>query len=235
MNIIEIQNLAYRWPRDTELTIDIERFDLKQGEKLFIHGASGSGKSTFLSLLSGINSPLPGSSLKVLNQELTQCSAARRDRFRADNIGYIFQQFNLIPYLSVIENVLLPCHFSPQRRAKVGGSPSEKAAQLLEKLHLNKRFFNVPVTELSIGQQQRVAAARALIGAPSLIIADEPSSALDKVNCQAFIELLLSECAHSGSSLVFVSHDESLQGLFDSQVCLSDLNKAQGVNSESHF
>ncbi len=228
MNIIEIDNLRFGWPKQAELLINIEKFTLAAAQTLFLYGASGSGKSTFLSLLTGINTPFPGAALKILGTDLTQLNGPSRDQFRANNIGYIFQQFNLIPYLSVLDNVLLACNFSPLRRANVGSDPYAKAAQLLEKLQLSSEFFATPVTELSVGQQQRVAAARALIGEPALIIADEPSSALDQDNCRIFIDLLLSQCCKSNSALLFVSHDRSLQPLFDAHLNLSDFNHAAG-------
>jgi putative ABC transport system ATP-binding protein len=223
MNIIELENLRYRWQKNQALTVDIAKLTVKKGEKLFIQGASGSGKSTFLSLLTGINKPLAGGFLKVAGQDLSKLNAIERDTFRANKIGYIFQQFNLIPYLSVIENVLLPCQFSIERRAAVGNNAQLKAAQLLSKLGLDEQQLNTSVLELSIGQQQRVAAARALIGSPALIVADEPSSALDKESCHLFLKLLMQECTKAQSTLLFVSHDETLKPFFDTHININTL------------
>ena len=151
---------------------------------------------------------------------------SQRDKFRADHIGYIFQQFNLLPYLNVVENVILPCQFSAQRKSQVDTSLVEDATRLLEKLHLPAHLLDKPVVELSIGQQQRVAAARALIGKPALIIADEPTSSLDYDNRTAFIELLLEQVNQAQSTLLFVSHDPTLESLFDRTLNLNQINQA---------
>ena len=231
MNIIELQDVTFCWPHSAATVIDIERFSLKRGEKLFISGASGSGKSTLLGLLSGILTPSSGS-INILQAKFTALSDGQRDQFRADHIGYIFQQFNLIPYLSVIENVLLPCLFSQKRRDQLSNNATEHARQLVSSLKLPETCINRPVTQLSIGQQQRVAAARALIGNPELVIADEPTSALDTHNRQAFIELLMNQCALTGASLLFVSHDQQLQPLFDRHLALSEINDCEEPANE---
>jgi putative ABC transport system ATP-binding protein len=192
---------------------------------VFIKGPSGSGKSTLLGLLTGIISPQQGN-VSILNTDLNQLKQHQKDRFRADHIGYIFQQFNLLPYLSVIDNVILPCHFSPQRKRKAGSALKTAAINLLQRLHLDKTLLDKPVIELSIGQQQRVAAARALIGHPELLIADEPTSALDQDNRTAFIELLMEEVSQTGSSLIFVSHDATLESLFSRTINLTELNQS---------
>lgn len=251
-NIIAVSKVKFTWPSNTHATIDIDEFTLKKGEHLFIKGPSGCGKSTLLSLLTGINIADQGQ-ISILGQSLAQLSASQRDRFRADHIGYIFQQFNLLPYLSVLENVCLPCHFSPLRKqqalvdvthddvhyAKMANSQTHnksdlipinkqlttRAYQLLERLHLPSTLFERPIVELSIGQQQRVAAARALIGRPALIIADEPTSALDFDNRISFIELLMELADQANSSLVFVSHDSSLEKRFSRSINLPKLNK----------
>jgi putative ABC transport system ATP-binding protein len=160
----------------------------------------------------------------VLGRPLHKTGGPQRDRFRADHIGYIHQMFNLVPYLSVVENVTLPCSFSRRRLAaarRSAGNPAAEARRLLGHLDLtDPDLLGRSVTELSVGQQQRVAAARALIGAPEILIADEPTSALDAANREAFIELLFRECAESRSTLVFVSHDASLGPMFDRSVQL---------------
>ncbi len=225
--IIKLEHVRYTWPGNDSPTLDIPRLTINQGEHLFIKGPSGCGKSTLLSLLTGINTT-PEGSVKVLDNDLGQLSGSMRDKFRADHIGYIFQQFNLLPYLSVIENVILPCQFSKQRKGQVFGDLQRSAEQLLDKLHLDQSLRNKSVVELSIGQQQRVAAARALIGNPEIIIADEPTSSLDYDNRTAFIELLLDQVNQANSTLLFVSHDPTLEPLFDRSLDLRELNQIGG-------
>lgn len=225
--VVELQQVVFRWSETAEPTLDIPQFRIQAGEHLFIKGPSGCGKSTLLSLLTGINRPQQGN-VYVLGQNLSAMKGSQRDRFRADHLGYIFQQFNLLPYLSVVENVTLPCRFSALRKQRVQGDLHHEAKQLLDRLHLPSSYINKPVVELSIGQQQRVAAARALIGAPPLIIADEPTSSLDYENRAAFIELLMEQSNQAKSTLLFVSHDPTLESLFDQTVHLNKLNQAGG-------
>jgi putative ABC transport system ATP-binding protein len=225
--LIELNDLGFAWPGQAEL-LDIPAFTLQRGESLFLKGPSGSGKTTLLGLLGGVQKPGRGS-LKLLGQELASLSSGARDRFRVDHTGYIFQQFNLLPFLSVRENVELPCRFSKsraQRAAERHGSVDGAAAQLLEHLGLKAELLERRADSLSIGQQQRVAAARALIGQPELVIADEPTSALDHDAREAFLQLLFAECRAAGASLLFVSHDQSLAPLFDRALSLAELNRA---------
>lgn len=222
--VVSLSQIRFSWNEKQPATLEFDTLDIRQGEHIFIKGPSGSGKSTLLGLLTGIISPQSGS-VRILEQQLNDLSQSERDRFRADHIGYIFQQFNLLPYLSVIENVTLPCNFSKRRRDKVTGDLTENAIHLLQRLRLDQTLLNKPVIELSIGQQQRVAAARALIGQPELIIADEPTSALDFENRTAFIELLMEEAEKAGSTLIFVSHDPTLEAMFDRNIQLEELNK----------
>ncbi|KUJ00829.1 ABC transporter ATP-binding protein [Vibrio sp. MEBiC08052] len=222
--VIELRDVQFRWAADAPPMIDIEHLTVSAGEHLFIKGPSGCGKSTLLALLTGINTCQSGS-LSVLGHELSDLPSRQRDRFRADHIGYIFQQFNLLPYLSVIDNVVLPCHFSARRRENITGTLRDKAHQLLTGLKLPEHLLNQPVVELSIGQQQRVAAARALIGSPKLIIADEPTSALDYDNRSAFIQLLMEEADQVNATLVFVSHDPTLESMFNRSISLPQLNR----------
>lgn len=223
--VIELNKVIFQWPNSDSATLDIEHLSVKTNEHVFIKGPSGCGKSTLLSLLTGINVATQGE-VQLLGSNLTQLSSSQRDRFRADNIGYIFQQFNLLPYLSVVENIVLPCQFSNQRKSNVTGSLTQRAHELLDKLHLPQSVREKPVIDLSIGQQQRVAAARALIGEPKIVIADEPTSALDYDNRSAFIELLMEEANRVGSTLVFVSHDPTLESLFERVIHLPTLNRA---------
>lgn len=225
--VIHWQDLCYRWPGQTHDCLNLAGFSLAAGERVFLHGPSGSGKSTLLSLVGGVLAARSGK-LSVLGHELTQLSPRQRDHFRVDHIGFIFQQFNLIPYLSVLDNVLLPLRFSKQRRAAAGVHPQDEAARLLGRLDLDPALYARPATALSVGQQQRVAAARALIGQPALVIADEPTSALDAERQQRFIDLLLQECQANGSALLFVSHDMRLADHFDRLLHLPELNRALG-------
>ena len=225
--LITLTNLGFAWPGQAEL-LDIPSFHLERGESLFLKGPSGSGKTTLRSLHGGVQKPGRGS-IRLLGEDLEKLSAARRDHFRVDHTGYIFQQFNLLPFLSVRENVELPCHFSALRRQRARerhGSPAQAASHLLGQLGLGGELHERRADSLSIGQQQRVAAARALIGQPELVIADEPTSALDADSREAFLQLLFAECREAGASLLFVSHDQSLAGLFDRSLSLSDLNRA---------
>ncbi|MDO6707670.1 ABC transporter ATP-binding protein [Photobacterium sp. 1_MG-2023] len=226
MTIMQLDQVRFRWPDQSDDLISITSFSLSQGEKVFLQGPSGSGKSTLLSLMAGIHQPIQGD-IRLLGESFSSLSASQRDRRRADHIGYIFQQFNLLPYLSVIDNVLLPCHFSPLRKQKTT-APEQEAKRLLKSLQLPDSCLSRQVTQLSIGQQQRVAAARALIGRPALLIADEPTSALDHDNRNHFIHLLMDECEQAGASLLFVSHDPTLTQGFDRILNLQELNHRQG-------
>lgn len=216
---IAITNLAFRWRPADAFCLELANATVDAGKSLFLHGPSGSGKSTLLNLIGGVLLPARGS-VSLLGQALGKLSASRRDAFRADHLGFIFQQFNLIPYLSVLDNVLLPCRFSA-RRAKRVSEPEAEARRLLAGLDLDLTLLGRPAAELSVGQQQRVAAARALIGQPEILIADEPTSALDAERQAAFVELLLSEARRAGSAVVFVSHDLRLATHFDHSLALS--------------
>lgn len=220
--VVHIADLVFHWGGTP--CLDIASFDLKAGEKAFLHGPSGSGKSTLLNLLAGVLVPAAGE-LDVLGQALPRLAGAARDRFRADHVGIVFQQFNLIPYLSVLDNVLLPCRFSKLRQERAG-DPKAAAARLLAHLDLERTLWGRRADALSVGQQQRVAAARALIGHPELVIADEPTSALDAERQAAFLELLIRECDDAGSALLFVSHDRRLASRFDRVLALPDINRA---------
>lgn len=223
--IIDINNLRYAWKARNGFQLQIPSLSIARGEKIFLYGPSGSGKSTLLSLLGGVILPQQGH-IRILDKELTSLSSIARDRFRADHLGFLFQQFNLLPYLSVIDNVLLPCRFSKRRRQKALQSEAtlEKTAiRLLSELQLDTNLIRQKVTELSVGQQQRVAAARAMIGHPELIIADEPTSALDSDRQTAFLDLLLAQCETSNASLLLVSHDQRLATRFSKVLAMQDL------------
>lgn len=225
--LLELHQLGFAWPGQAEL-LDIPSFSLERNQSLFLKGPSGSGKTTLLGLVGGVQTARRGI-VRLLGTDLAALSAGARDRFRVDHTGYIFQQFNLLPFLSVAENVGLPCHFSKTRAERARqrhGSVAQATASLLSHLGLPQDLHDRRAEALSIGQQQRVAAARALIGQPELVIADEPTSALDADSREAFLQLLFAECREAGSSLLFVSHDQSLAPLFDRSLSLSQLNRA---------
>jgi putative ABC transport system ATP-binding protein len=224
--IVELTETLFRWSPGEPPCLDIAAFTLRAGERLFLYGPSGSGKSTLLGVLGGVLVPERGS-VRVLGKELRGLSAASRDRFRADHVGLIFQQFNLIPYLSAMDNVLLACRFSQRRETRAAGEGGAQAAaaRLMRHLDLEPALHGRLATRLSVGQQQRVAAARALIGRPELVIADEPTSALDAERQAIFLELLLRECADTGSALLFVSHDRRLAGVFDREVDIASITR----------
>lgn len=221
----EFTGVSFRWPGADGFSLRVERFVLGRGERVLLLGPSGSGKSTLLSLLCGILLPQEGS-VTVLATDLKRLSGPARDRYRADHIGIIFQMFNLLPYGSVLDNVLLPLRFAAARRARAGAADGGRteAARLLERLGLQADLWQRrSAATLSVGQQQRVAVARALIGAPEIVIADEPTSALDRDRQIAFLDLLAAEVSRAGSSLLMVSHDEGLAPRFDRVVPLADL------------
>lgn len=222
--IIHLQEVHFRWPGQDADLLFIPELIVNQGKHLFIQGPSGSGKTTLLNLLTGINLPTAGS-VKVLGAPLERLNNMRRDQFRADHLGVIFQQFNLLPYLSLLENVQLPCGFSRRKRANAGDSHAT-ARRLLTRLSISESILNQPVAKLSVGQQQRTAVARALIGSPEIVIADEPTSALDSDNRDRFLELLFQETEEQGSTLVFVSHDQQIAKRFAQVVDLTVINQA---------
>lgn len=224
---LHLHNLRFRWRQEQPPLLAIPDFTVAAGETVFIEGPSGSGKTTLLGLLGGVLTPEQGA-VRLLGQDLVPLGSAQRDSLRATHIGFIFQMFNLLPYLSVRENTLLACRFSAQRRQRAvarSGCLAAEAALLLNALELEARLFDVPAVELSVGQQQRVAAARALAGQPEVVIADEPTSALDADTRQAFIKLLFQECWANKAALVFVSHDAALAPLFDRRIRLAELNR----------
>lgn len=225
--LIEAQGLRFSWPRAAQPCLDIEHFAVHAGEALFLHGPSGSGKSTLLSLLAGVLIADEGH-VRLLGQDWAALRGSARDAHRVAHVGYIFQQFNLLPYLNVMDNVLLPLRFSARRRAQ--GS-REQAEALLTRMGLEQPLWSRAAIELSVGQQQRVAAARALVGHPELVIADEPTSALDEDRRDAFLDVLLEACEANGSALVFVSHDRRIAARFRHQVLLTQINRASNAHA----
>lgn len=224
---VSLQEVRFAY-RGGAPVLDIPNLHVARGERLFLHGPSGSGKTTLLGLIAGVLSPTAGR-VQVLGSDLGAMGSAERDRFRAAHVGYVFQMFNLIPYLSVRENITLPARLSKPRRARLGGAePNAEAARLAAGLEIDARL-DAPISELSVGQQQRVAVARALIGAPELIVCDEPTSALDADRRDRFLELLFASVAAAGSTLVFVSHDLALAERFGRTVALGQVNRASRV------
>ena len=224
-DIIRLADVRFAWPGRRAFSLAVAEFALPARERLLLIGPSGSGKSTFLSLLCGILAPQSGR-IDILGTDITRLTASARDGFRAEHFGIIFQMFNLLPYGTVIDNMLLPLEFAPQRRrrATAKGTAEAEGARLLTRLGLEPHLVRGPsAADLSVGQQQRVAAARALIGSPELIVADEPTSALDRHHQIAFLDLLFTEAKEAGATLIMVSHDETLAGRFDRVLRLDEI------------
>ena len=220
--VLAAAGLRFAWPLSS-VRIEIDELTVAPGERWLLEGPSGSGKSTLLQLLGGVIVPDAGR-VALLGQDWTALSAARRDLRRADHVGFVFQQFNLVPYLSAVDNVMLPCRFSARRRceAERRGTLADEALRLLAALGLGESdVHRRHAARLSVGQQQRVAAARALIGRPALVLADEPTSALDADNARAFLELLFDEARGAGTAVVLVSHDPSLRPQFDRHLSMA--------------
>ncbi len=211
--VLKLRKVLFRWQGRSSFSLSLADLTVSYGEKLLLLGASGTGKSTLLSVISGTLLPDQGS-VEIAKTEITNLSASARDRFRAEQLGVIFQQFNLLPFGSVADNILLPLRFAPIRRNRVKDAKSE-VARLCAALGLPVDIGREKASFLSVGQQQRVAVARALIGHPPLIIADEPTSALDINSQDAFLDLLFTQAQTQGTSVVMVSHDERLGPRFD--------------------
>jgi len=224
-DVVRMSGIRFRWPGARTFSLSIDDFALPRGQRVLLVGPSGAGKSTFLSLLCGIVAPSAGR-LDVLGTDVTRLSNAARDRFRAEHFGIIFQMFNLLPYGSILDNVLLPLSFARARRARAAakGSAEAEARRLLDSLGLDATELDGhSAANLSVGQQQRVAAARALIGGPELIVADEPTSALDRDRQLAFLDLLFAEADAAGASVIMVSHEQELGSLFDRVLRLDEI------------
>ncbi|MCP4915094.1 MAG: ABC transporter ATP-binding protein [Oligoflexia bacterium] len=224
MNTVELENIKFSYQNNVDV-LNIESLEIVKGERVFIHGPSGSGKSTLLNLLAGVLTPSSGS-LKVLDKKLNDLSVSERDKFRGDHIGFVFQSFNLIPYLTIKENISLPYRVSKIKRNKISDI-EEETLKIAKHLKIDN-FLDQKVSRLSIGQQQRVGVARALIGNPDIVIADEPTSSLDDEVTDSFMNLLLEKQKESGFTLIFVSHDKRLEKHFSKVISLSEINKAGG-------
>lgn len=222
---IHLHNVRFAYPEAPDNPVlGIGDWRVSRAEQVFVHGPSGTGKSTLLKLLSGLLCASRGE-VSVLGQRLDRMSPRQRDRFRADHVGQVFQQFNLIPYLDAVDNIQLAHAFCKRRRRAVKRAD---ANGLLSALGIPGAQRRVPVARLSIGQQQRVAIARALVNEPELLIADEPTSSLDRDNRDGFMALLLSQVERHGMTLLFVSHDLALSRYFGRVEALGDINRAVG-------
>ena len=222
-----LSNIVFAWGSSTDsFGFTINHFEVGRGESNILVGRSGAGKSTLLGIVCGTLKPQRGKTI-VLGQNFGEIGGRARDRFRADHIGIIFQQFNLLPYLSAIDNVLLPLNFSISRKHACGLTKAKcyaEAERLLDSLEIDtKTVAKQKAVELSIGQQQRVAAARAFIGSPELIIADEPTSSLDEEVQFKFMDQLFSQQKETGSTLLMVSHNPRIAERFNSITQLDQL------------
>lgn len=213
--------MHFRWRGRASFALSVPELSLEAGETVLLLGESGSGKSTLLSLICGTMLPDSGH-VTVAGTDLASLSGAGRDRFRAEQIGVIFQQFNLLPFGTVADNILLPLRFAPHRRKRAGDAMAA-ARDLCRALGLPDDLISARAAMLSVGQQQRVAVARALIGQPPLIVADEPTSSLDESTQAAFLDLMFEQLADNGASLLMVSHDPRLSDRFDRVIALSDI------------
>ena len=201
--VIELTDVSFGWLGRAGFALSVPELTVGKAETVLLLGESGSGKSTLLSLICGTILPDRGA-VRVAGTDLTTLKSGARDRFRAEQIGVIFQQFNLLPFGSVADNIQLPLRFAPERRKRAGDPRATANA-------------------LSVGQQQRVAVARALVGHPPLIIADEPTSALDANSQAAFLNLLFDQTSAHETSLLMVSHDPRLGARFDRVVRMEDI------------
>ena len=222
MPAISINNLQYTWPGADAPVLQVPEFKVEQGESVFLQGASGSGKSTLLSLLAGTLAAESGA-IEILGTDLSSLSARQRDRYRAEHIGIVFQQFNLVPFLSVLANLRLVTRFGKKPQS----FNEARVAEILESLNLDPAIRNRRAEQLSVGQQQRVAIARAIINEPEILLADEPTSALDADAKDQFMQLLLNIRKLTGCTMLFASHDESLSQAFDRKITLPQINRSQ--------
>ena len=216
-----LQNVlkTHRQPDGAVLSIlDIERYALAEGEQVALVGPSGGGKTTLLNVISGITLPDSGS-VTLRGTEITRLSEGRRDRFRAQRIGFVFQTFNLLSAFTALENVLLGMSFSGRKADR------PRAKQLLEQVGLGHRLDHKP-TRLSVGEQQRVAIARALANRPSLLLADEPTANVDPANQQSVLDLIRTACREGNVSLLIVTHAMEVANQFDRVDRLPEFNRA---------
>ena len=216
-----MKDVRFRWPGRSSFAISVPNLLVQEGEAVLLLGESGSGKSTLLSLICGTILADSGK-VTVSDTNLANLPGGKRDRFRAETIGVIFQQFNLLPFGSVLDNIMLPLRFAPERRARCSDARM-KSVELCRALGLPDGIETAKAASLSVGQQQRVAVARALIGSPPILIADEPTSSLDETSQASFLDLMFDQVRAQGSTLLMVSHDPRLAARFDRTVQMSDI------------
>ncbi len=204
--------------------LDVPELALAAGEQVALRGASGTGKTTLLHVIAGIVRPDAGS-VRVAGEDVARLDEAARDAWRARHVGYVFQTFNLLQGFSALENVALASMFA-------GPAKVARARELLERVGLAGRLDYLP-RKLSIGQQQRVAVARALVNAPQLVLADEPTGNLDRSNAEAALALLRETCRENGAALLVVSHDERVVERFDRVLELATLNRAAALGAQA--
>jgi putative ABC transport system ATP-binding protein len=222
---IEIKDLIFRFSSDMDPVLCVPTWRVEPNERIFLQGDSGSGKSTLLGLLAGLRQPTSGD-VTVLGTPISTLSGRKRDAFRAKNIGVVFQQFNLIPFLSVLDNILLAAEFAQVSSSAVRA----RGLELLERVNLDPALSLRKASQLSIGQQQRVAIVRALINSPALLLVDEPTSALDQANKETFLTLLHEVLDDANCAMIFVSHDPSIGKLFEQRVAMGALNQTTAVS-----
>lgn len=219
--VLELDDVRYRWSGRALFELHVPQLALARGETVLLLGESGSGKSTLLSLICGTIVAHSGK-VSVAGTDISSLSSGKRDRFRAEQIGLIFQQFNLLPFASVRDNIQLPLRFAPDRAKRVA-SHEDEANRLCADLGLPRDLMGARAGTLSVGQQQRVAAARALIGTPPLIVADEPTSSLDAATQVAFLDVLFEQSRAHATTVLMVSHDARLAGQFDRVIHMTDI------------
>lgn len=219
--ILALNDVQFRWSGRAGFALAVDQFEVAPREKVLLLGESGSGKSTLLSLICGTVLAQKGT-VHVAGTNLADLSGGHRDRFRAETVGVIFQQFNLLPFGSVTDNILLPLQFAPKRRQRVA-APAAEAQRLCQELGLPASLLVERAASLSVGQQQRVAVARALIGNPPLILADEPTSSLDAGSQASFLDLMFQQVDANGAAVMMVSHDPRLADRFDRVVEMGDI------------
>ena len=220
-SIVKIESLRFQWSKNNNFKIFVPKLEVGRGKKVLFLGESGSGKTTLVSLICGFLEPLSGS-ISINDKILSDLTSSNKDAYRSDNIGIIFQQFNLLPYANVIDNIILPLYFSKQRSKKVENKINA-AMNLCDQLRLPESILNQKASNLSVGQQQRVAVARALIGSPSIIVADEPTSSLDTEAQELFLDLMFDQISKNSSTLLMVSHDKSLTNYFDQVIDINEI------------
>jgi ABC-type lipoprotein export system ATPase subunit len=199
-------------------TVDVSSFAIAAGEQVALRGESGSGKTTFLNLLAGILAADAGR-VRIDNSEMTALSEPQRDRLRAEKLGYIFQTFNLLQGYTVLENVVLGMSFGPR------GADRAHAREVLVRVGLGHRLNHFP-RQLSTGQQQRVAVARALANRPKLVLADEPTGNLDRKHARESLALIREVCREQQAALLLVSHDELALAEFEGVRDFASINRA---------